>query len=449
MEHVSRAGFILRTATYALLDKASWLNHLASRITCGSLNRDRLADGIAADMLRLGKATLHNVPTFKDYDVDLVAFGRSVLFAETHQQFKEGAANFVRHLLASRDYQPWLQSLAASLTELIPPEVADHPLERVLTTLSRQENGEAVLRTGLRNALAGVTSGRLLTALLMSALKRAILDTGKYPPTCFGHHAAAWYLRRLLAPNDKCSPAQPVKAWLLASGGGDLFRTLYRQKGGLNQCLGFQPAASDIGKLFVRGFSGSFKATADMTPQAVTHLVLKAYVCGHLPALEASLAALPTAVGQRFRQLRENLLAFLRRLPDAAITATPSLPDEISTVTATLAREVEPDEHRRLDKRRGFTLPVKHPVMRGKWAINPAFGRAWEQGMALTVQPAERETRLWVQKGLRAWHNAWYCVAGTPTPTSRLRNYPRWYRTMRWVCWPTPACSTPRVWLKR
>ncbi|RLR17841.1 hypothetical protein D8L93_05965 [Sodalis-like symbiont of Bactericera trigonica] len=161
MEPVSRAGFILRTATHALLDKAAWLNHLASRVTCGSLNCDRLAYGIAADMLRLWEATLHNAPTFQDYDEVLVAFCRSALFAETHQQFKEGAANLVRDLLASRDYQPWLQSLAASLTELILPEVADHPMERVLTTLSRQENGEAILRTGLRNSLAGVTGGQL------------------------------------------------------------------------------------------------------------------------------------------------------------------------------------------------------------------------------------------------------------------------------------------------
>lgn len=418
MEPVSRAGFVLCTATYALLDKSAWLNQLASRITRGSLNRERLADSIAADMLRFGEATLQDTATFKDYDADLVVFGRSALLAETHQQFKDGAANFVRHLLASRDYQPWLQTLAASLTELIPPEVADHPLERVLTALSRQENGEAVLRTGLRNALAGVTGGRLLTAPLMSAFKRAILDTGKYPPTFFGHHAAAWYLRRLLAPDDKCSLTQPVKAWLLASG-GDLFRTLYRQKGLLYRRLGFQPAACDINTLFVRGFPGSVKATADMTPQAVTRLVLKAYVCGQLPALETALTTLPTSVGQRFRLQRDSLLTFLRRLPDAEITATPAMPDEIAAVTATVAREAEPDEQRCLDKHHGLALPIKHPVMRGKWAVDPAFDRAWDEGMTLRVHPAEKDLRLRVQKGAQAWHSAWHYAGDARSPSSR------------------------------
>lgn len=418
MEPVSRAGFVLRTATYALLDKSTWLNQLASRITCGSLNRDRLADGIAADMLRFGQATLQDTAMFKDYDADLVAFGRSALLAETHQQCKDGAANFVRHLLASRDYQPWLQTLAASLTELIPPEVADHPLERVLTALSSQENGEAVLRTGLRNALAGITGGRLLTAPLMAAFKRAVLDTSKYPPTFFGHHAAAWYLRRLLAPDDKCSPTQPVKAWLLASG-GDLFRMLYRKKGLIYQRLGFLPAACDINTLFVRSFPGSLKVTADMTPQAVTRLVLKAYVCGQLPAMETSLSTLSTPVGQRFRLQRDSLLTFLRRLPDAEITATPAMPDEIAAVTATLAREVEPDEQRCLDRRHGFALPIKHPMMRGKWAIDPALDRAWEEGMALRVHPAEQDLRLWVPRGVQAWHSAWHYACGARSPSAR------------------------------
>ncbi|CAJ0994565.1 hypothetical protein [Sodalis praecaptivus] len=411
MEPVSRAGFVLRTATYALLDKATWLDTLASRISRGSMNQDRLASRLVADMMHLGGAVLHQTPTFRDYDAELVAFGRSALLAETHQQFKDGAANFVRRLLASRDCQPWLQTVAASLTELPPPEVADHPLERVLTALSRQENGEAVLRMGLRNALAGVVGGRLLTAPLMSALKRAILDNGKYPPTFYGHHAAAWYLRRLLAPDDHSPLSPPVSAWLIASG-GDLFRSLYRQKGLLYQRLGIQPAASDIGTLFVQGFPCTIKATADMTPAALTRLVLKAYVSGRLPALETSLATLPTSVGQAFRQQRDTLLAFIDRLPDAEITATAGLPDEITAVTAALAREIGPADKRPLDKHCGFPLPVKHPVMRGKWAVDPGFDRAWDEGMTLVIRPAEHELRLWVQKGVRAWHSAWQGAGG-------------------------------------
>ncbi|MFT4464668.1 MAG: hypothetical protein ACMX3H_08040 [Sodalis sp. (in: enterobacteria)] len=155
-----------------------------------------------------------------------------------------------------------------------------------------------------------------------------------------------------------------------------------------------------------------------MTPAALTRLVLKAYVSGRLPALETPLATLPTSVGQAFRQQRDSILAFIDRLPDAKITATAGLPDEITAVTATLAREIEPDEKRRLDKRRGFPLPVKHPVMRGKWAVDPGFDRAWDEGMALVIHPAEHELRLWVQKGVRAWHSAWQGAGGArPAPS--------------------------------
>ncbi|CAK8737835.1 hypothetical protein SODG_001564 [Sodalis praecaptivus] len=149
-----------------------------------------------------------------------------------------------------------------------------------------------------------------------------------------------------------------------------------------------------------------------MTPAALTRLVLKAYVSGRLPALETSLATLPTSVGQAFRQQRDTLLAFIDRLPDAEITATAGLPDEITAVTAALAREIGPADKRPLDKHCGFPLPVKHPVMRGKWAVDPGFDRAWDEGMTLVIRPAEHELRLWVQKGVRAWHSAWQGAGG-------------------------------------
>ncbi|KYP95423.1 hypothetical protein BG74_08995 [Sodalis-like endosymbiont of Proechinophthirus fluctus] len=66
---------------------------------------------------------------FGNYEAELVAFGHSALLDETHQQLKDSTANFVRRFLASCDCKPWLQTVAASITKLLPSEVENYSIE--------------------------------------------------------------------------------------------------------------------------------------------------------------------------------------------------------------------------------------------------------------------------------------------------------------------------------
>ncbi|KYP95422.1 hypothetical protein BG74_08990 [Sodalis-like endosymbiont of Proechinophthirus fluctus] len=101
---------------------------------------------------------------------------------------------------------------------------------------------------GLCNALAGA----LLTAPFVEIKAGNNWIMVNIRPDSMGIMRPPGYLHQLLAPDDRCPLSPSVGAWLTYRVGGDLFCLLYRQKGLFYQCLGIQPAASDIGTLLVK-----------------------------------------------------------------------------------------------------------------------------------------------------------------------------------------------------
>ncbi|HEY0211746.1 hypothetical protein [Acerihabitans sp.] len=399
MNNVSIPKFGIQALTYRILDRWKTVNGLVNRISGGSINRDVLARKIISNTLSLGQEYIVTNQMLGKRSAEIVSLGRSVLFDNTLHQVNDGIAPLVELILQSKGQGALAQKLASGIAQCIGPVLLqDHALERVLVALTEQRGGENVLKMALYNALAGYTGGKIISAIFMSALKRAILDRLEYKPTSPLHHVVAWKLHQSLTTDPGSLPPPPAGVGsldILMENTPDIVTGICRKLDYLQTLLGMPYSETNLSKVFPECWPSDISVAKDMSNKDFAAVVIKAYATGYGSVLDKEIAALPAGPRASFQQQCQNIRKFLSRFSAQDISVAQDWLGGLVSVSVNYAKTYAPSPMLVDFVTNRFRAPVHHPQEIDAYFADGAFVNALRTGIDLKVDNSQQSYVRW------------------------------------------------------
>lgn len=383
--------------TYKGMESSAAVNVLVICITFGSVTRDTLAKNIFTSAVDLILASECNRQIFGKHTTEIINQGKSVLFNNTLGQVKHGAGPLLELLMEYNGHNKRVTTLANILAPSVTPSLLqDHALERILCAWSKQENGMDVIKLVIDNAFIGVSGGIMLSAVFMSALKRAVLDKAEYQSNTVFHRHAAQEFHRYCSQDDYTLTPFTLKGCCIAVA-EDARRSMSKmcQQSEILRIALQLPAWVKSVLSECREFNSLLYLTEGIdTPPGTVFDLIECVLVAHKtqqPALVncifEEMIEFPKSLRDRFWIKFAQLKPFLSTMPAIMTTRMEkNWLNELAAVCFKHDAAFAPSRDLTAFMGSEFRLPIQHPVAMDDYFTDSAFMDALQQGMALKVE---------------------------------------------------------------
>ncbi len=411
---VDQVKVALRVVTYKALDKNDTLNSLANRVTSGAVNRDKLAERILSDVIKMAPGIMASSKMLGERTPEIISQASNLFFNNTRAQTEQGIASLIGLLAASKGQGEFAQKLAGILaTQILPSDqLQDHTLERILSELGKQKGGESILKLAVDNAVAGFTGEKMISSTVMSILKRAVLDRTEYKENnSWTHKVAAWELHKALLPEkgttgfDKHQLPPAPEGWqtlkttaattaTVVSTAAEVLtgHTISNMMAGTWNLLDdlAPPAAKPAKDAFHDAWSSDFAMREDMPLQTFAALVIKANTLGRQSTLTQYIDALPEKARVHFTQQRSQIDSLYQRWPGAEIKVAPTWSGGLASVSANQSRSHSVNASILESVKKQSQSVIGEPEKVGNHMVDKDFLTEFRSGMNLTLNDSQR-----------------------------------------------------------